>query len=259
MRERRRKGVQAVPSLVLDGEGSVESVVHDVHAGECELRTDLVGDARVDRDFEERPLFVLDHRVADGLELRDGMEALRPSKLGRTQSVVMRVNHPAEGQCRVVYQVVLKRSANGDRPLDKREVGLPDGLGAELRAQAVERLCRAGDKHEPGRVGVDAMERSGHQGRVAKRSAFGITVNDRVHQRAGLSAGKRLHGHSRRLVEGENRVVFEGDAQGTGNRLDEIVRGFQQPLDDNGLSAAQFLPLGNAARRSMCRRQQDVA
>ena len=96
MREGRGKGVEAVPDLVLDRERAVQPVVHDVHPGHGELRTDLVRDAGEDRHLEERQLLVLLKRVSDGLELRDGVEALRPSKLGRAQSVVMRVNHPAE-------------------------------------------------------------------------------------------------------------------------------------------------------------------
>ena len=54
------EGVEAMAVLSFDGEGPVKPVVDDVHPGKGELCADLVGDARVDRDLQQRPLLVLD-------------------------------------------------------------------------------------------------------------------------------------------------------------------------------------------------------
>ena len=135
MRERRGECVQTVPCLVLDREGPVEPVVHDVQSREGELCADLVGDAGEYRHLEKRALLVLDGCVSNGLELRDGAKGFCPSKLGRAQAVVVRVDHPAEGERRVVDEVVLKRAADADGTFDKRELRLLHGLGGELGAQ----------------------------------------------------------------------------------------------------------------------------
>ena len=74
MTERCRKGVEAMSDLVLHGERAVESVVHDVHAGEGKLGADLVRDAGVDSHFEKRAFLVAAGGPGDGRELRDGVE-----------------------------------------------------------------------------------------------------------------------------------------------------------------------------------------
>ena len=74
MAERRREGVKTMSDLVLHGERAVETVVHDVHAGEGELGADLVRDARVDRHFKQRAFLVAAGRPGNGRELRDGVE-----------------------------------------------------------------------------------------------------------------------------------------------------------------------------------------
>ena len=62
------------------------------------------------------------------------MKRLQSLALRARQPVVVNVYHPAEGQRRVVDQVVLESSSRRNRPLYEREVRLLDRLRGELAA-----------------------------------------------------------------------------------------------------------------------------
>ena len=191
--------------LVLHGERAVESVVHDVHSGERELGADLVRDAGVDRHLEKRALLVAAGRPGDGRKLRDGVE-----RGGlHAGAGAADVDHAAERQGGVVDEVVLQRSAHGHGAFDEREVGLLHRLRRELRAECLEGNGRARDEDESGGVGVDAVQRAGHERLVADVAHLGPAGDDAVHQRARLAVGKRLHGLCGGLVEGEQRRVLK--------------------------------------------------
>ena len=229
MPELRGERMQAVSRLVLHGERAIEPVVHDVHSGERELRADLVGHAGEDRHLEERPFFVLLEGPADWTEVRHCVERPEPALLLLAQSRAADVDHAAEGERRVVHEVVLESAAYGDRPFDEREVGLLHRLLGELRPQGVERGGGAGDEDESRGVRVDPVERPRHEGSVPKRDALRVARGDAVHERPGLCAGERLHGHAGGLVEREQVVVLEKRAQtDRGVRRDCVVACFRE-------------------------------
>ena len=226
--------------LSLDGECPVEPVVDDVHAGQGELGADLMGDTCEDSHFQKRPLLVFDGDVSKGRERRDGMKGSEIRLLRVREPVMMRVDHPAEGKRRIVDEVVLQRSSDGDRTFDQCEVGFLHRLGRELRAQTFERVRRAGDKNESRRVRIDPMKGSCHEREVSKRPTFGIAEDDAVHERSLFAAAQRLNGHAGRFVEGQNGGVLEFDRERTGFRGDQIVGGFQKLDHLNRLAAPEL-------------------
>ena len=101
---------------------------------------------------------------------------------------MMRVDHPAKGQRRIVDEVVFERAADGDRSFDERKIGLLHRLRGKLGAQVREGLGGAGDEDESRGVRVNAVEGTRHQRSVPQRTAFGVTRDDGVHERARFAA-----------------------------------------------------------------------
>ena len=160
----------------------------------------------------------------------------------------MRVDHAAEGERRVVDEVVLERPADRERTFDQCEVGLANRLRGELRTQVVEGLRRPRHQNESGRIRVNPVDGAGQQGLVPQRRAFGVAGDHAVHQRRRFAARERLDGHPRRLVEREQGFVLEY-ARRTNRRIggDDIVARLGERLDENRLATPKFNSLGRDA------------
>ena len=243
--------METVPGHVLDGKRAIEAVIYDVHPRKGELGANLMRDACAYCHFQQRAFLVLDHHLRTRSELRQGVQWLELRALGARKPVVAEVDHPTEGERRIVDEIVFKRAADGNGTFDQRKVGLPDGLCGELPAEVREGFCRAGDKDEARRIGIDSVKRTRHQ-RVFPKSrqvwpesaAFGIAHRNGVHQRSGLTTGQRLDGHPRRLVKRQKcRVLKQGLGTGSVGR-DKIVAGFEQFDDMERLAALQLQAFG---------------
>ena len=73
-----------------------------MHPRERKLRADLVRDPGEDRDFQQRLLFCLRRDEFNGLEIRHRMKRLQSLALRARKPIVVNVDHPAEGQRRIV-------------------------------------------------------------------------------------------------------------------------------------------------------------
>ena len=195
--------------LVFDGKSSVEAVVDDVHSRKRELCAYLVRDTGIDSDLQKRALLVFHEHPVDRLEVCHGMKRPRLGLLRLAKAIVAVVYHFAEGERRIVDEVVLKCAPYGNCAFHKGEVSLLHALLSELLTQYFKRFCASCHKNQSRSVSIDAMKSSRHKGPIPKRDAFWVARYHSIHERFGLAAGERLYGKGARLIEGENVIVLE--------------------------------------------------
>ena len=120
--------VKAVSAHVLHRKCAIESVVYDVHSRLRELSAYLMGHTGEDCHLKKRAVFVFLALVRNRLVLRYGMQAAQFCPLRTGETVVIRVDHPAERQCGVVCEIVFKAAAVFDAAFYESEVFLLDRL-----------------------------------------------------------------------------------------------------------------------------------
>ena len=103
-------------------------------------------------------------------------------------------------------------SARLRRALDERDVGLLDGAVLELLREGVVRGVVLRDEDDARRVAVEPVDDAGAQ-HAADAGEIGAVREDRVDERAGRVAGRRMHRHAGRLVDDEHVGVLEQDVE----------------------------------------------
>lgn len=239
-----RPSVQAVSDLILHGEGSVKAVIDDMKTRERELGTDLVRDPRKDCDAQERAVFVPDAGMPDGLVVRHRVQGLKPPLFAFAKPIVMRVNHPTEGDGRIVHEVILESIRRVIVAFHEREVGLLDCLRGKLGAERGKCLDGACDEDEPRGRRVNSMEGSREKGTVTQGSAFGIVRDHAIHKRRRFAVRERLDGEPSGLVAREKcRVRINDVWVNRGIWGDKVVRFLGETGDFDVFSAHEAASL----------------
>ena len=230
--------------LILHGEGSVKAVIDDMEPRECELGTDLVGDPRKDSDAKEGAVFVSDAGMTDGFVVRHGVQGLKAALLALAEPIVVRVNHPTEGDGGVVHEVVFEGVRRVIVAFHQREVGLLDGLRGKLCTERGKCFGGACDEDEPRGRRVNSMEGSREKRAVAQGGAFGIARDNAIHEGRRLIVREGLDGKPCGLVAAEKCRVRINDVRvnrGVGG--DEVIRFFGEAGDFDVFAAREAASL----------------
>ena len=134
---------------------------------------------------------------------------------GRREALVAAGRHPPRRRIAADAQVdAIARRAR--RAVDDREVVLVDRPPRHRARQRRVDRRRLRDQHDPRGVAIEAMDEMDAAAAPARRAVR----EQRVHQRAGRIALRRVHDEPGRLVDGEERVVLveHGERPGFGER-----------------------------------------
>ena len=231
-------GVQQMVRAERAVEGAVRSVggvADDRVADGGELAADLVRHAGGDRHLEQRAPSIDAQGLVESLG-EQGALALRQRGGGHAAH--------AASERRAVREPA--RDAAGLRHLavDHGEVRLVDRARRELAADGFERGLRPRAEHDAGGAGIDAVEESRHGGIVAHARHLGEARGEGVGQRAGFAGLDRVARLAAGLVDGEDGVVGEEDAQFSRLGQRRAVGALQQPRQGHDSAATRAIGLG---------------
>ncbi len=209
-------------------------------AGGGEVAADLVGDAGIDDDVEEREgLAGLKGRpFGEGGELIAGGDFVGIAHDG----------HFARG-AGLVGERVIEAARGIDDAVDEGGVVLPDGETAELLAEVGVCGGGLGGENEAGGLRVEAVEQGRKEAVAADGGQFWVAGNQGVGEGAGFREAQGMGGQAGGLVEGKEGVVFVEDVQGEiGIGLEPEVGGFGDVSAVEGVAGDGFGAfLGGAA------------
>lgn len=176
---------------------AVDRIARDGAADRGEVDADLVRPPRVQAQAQQR-------RGAE--VLRDLVVGPRGLAAARDERHLLAVSRASADRA---FERPARRLGDAAR---ERQIRLADGAGLERGLQRRERGVRLGDREEPRRVAVEAVDDS-RAALAADGEDAGAAGQERVHERAVRMARGGVDDEAGGFVHDEHRVVLENDRE----------------------------------------------